>query len=126
MATAHEVDYRIVGDDMQAVILTLGQGDAVRAEAGAMMYMTEGIEMDAKMAAGYFTEGISQSQQVPRRFIMGNLRVLAPAATLDTVLEIAGINMHWMGQCGIFQSDSYGGTSYNSRRFRDAVRLRIP
>ena len=40
------------GDDMQAVILTLGPGDQVRAEAGAMMFMTDSIEMDAKMEGG--------------------------------------------------------------------------
>lgn len=46
------VQHEIIGDDMQAVIITLNQGDAVRAEAGSMMYMTEGIEMDAKMEGG--------------------------------------------------------------------------
>ena len=31
------VQHEIVGDDMQAVILSMGAGDVVRAEAGAMM-----------------------------------------------------------------------------------------
>jgi len=39
------IDYRIVGDDMQGVIITLDPGEAVMAEAGAMMYMEDGIEM---------------------------------------------------------------------------------
>lgn len=47
------VQHEIIGDDMQAVILTLGGGDVVRAEAGAMMFMTEAIEMDAKMEGGF-------------------------------------------------------------------------
>jgi uncharacterized protein (TIGR00266 family) len=46
------VTHEIIGDDMQAVILSLGGGDVVRAEAGAMMYMTDAIEMDAKMEGG--------------------------------------------------------------------------
>lgn len=46
------VNHEIIGDDMQAVILTLGGGDAVRAEAGAMMFMTDAVEMDAKMEGG--------------------------------------------------------------------------
>ncbi len=46
------VQHEIIGDDMQAVILTLGAGDVVRAEAGAMMYMTDAVEMDAKMEGG--------------------------------------------------------------------------
>ncbi len=39
------IDYRIVGDDMQGVIITLDPGEAVFAEAGAMMYMEDGIQM---------------------------------------------------------------------------------
>ena len=47
------ISHEIIGDDMQAVIITMGQGDQIRAEAGAMMYMTDSIEMDAKMEGGF-------------------------------------------------------------------------
>ena len=47
------VTHEIIGDDMQAVVLSLAGGDVVRAEAGAMMYMTDAIEMDAKMEGGF-------------------------------------------------------------------------
>lgn len=46
------ITHEIVGDDMQAVVLTMAQGDEVRAEAGAMTFMTEGIDMDARMTGG--------------------------------------------------------------------------
>jgi uncharacterized protein (TIGR00266 family) len=46
------VTHEIIGDDMQAVILNLGAGDEVRAEAGAMMFMSDSIDMDAKMEGG--------------------------------------------------------------------------
>lgn len=42
---ADVIDYRTIGDDMQAVIVTLDPGEAVVAEAGAMMYMEEGISL---------------------------------------------------------------------------------
>ncbi len=42
---ADEIDYQIIGDDMQAVIITLDPGEAVFAEAGGMMFMREGITM---------------------------------------------------------------------------------
>jgi len=42
---ADVIDYRIYGDDMQIVEIELDPGEAVRAEAGAMMYMDEGIKM---------------------------------------------------------------------------------
>jgi len=47
------VEHEIIGDDMQAVILSLAAGDVVRAEAGAMMFMTDAIEMDAKLEGGF-------------------------------------------------------------------------
>jgi uncharacterized protein (AIM24 family) len=46
------ISHEIVGDDMQAVIITMAAGDEVRAEAGAMTFMSDGIEMDARMAFG--------------------------------------------------------------------------
>ena len=46
------ISHEILGDDMQAVVLSIGVGDVVRAEAGTLMYMTEGVEMDAKMEGG--------------------------------------------------------------------------
>jgi len=42
---ADVIDYRIIGDDMQGVIITLDPNEAVFAEAGAMMYMEDGIQM---------------------------------------------------------------------------------
>jgi uncharacterized protein (AIM24 family) len=42
---ADVIDYRLIGDDLQAVIVTLDPGEGVIAEAGAMMYMEDGIEM---------------------------------------------------------------------------------
>jgi len=46
------ITHEIIGDDMQAVIITLAAGEEVRAEAGAMTYMTDGIEVDARMTGG--------------------------------------------------------------------------
>src|SRR5690348_1693258 len=48
---ADEIDYKIIGDDMQAVIVTLDAGETVVAEAGAMMYMQDGIVMNTTLDA---------------------------------------------------------------------------
>lgn len=48
----HEVDYEILGDDMQIVEVGLDQGETVIAEAGAMNYMEDGITFEAKMGDG--------------------------------------------------------------------------
>ena len=42
---ADVIDYKLIGDDLQAVIVTLDPGEAVIAEAGGMMYMQDGIRM---------------------------------------------------------------------------------
>lgn len=44
------IDYQIIGDDIQAVIITLDPGEACIAEAGAMMYMEDGIEMGTSLS----------------------------------------------------------------------------
>ncbi len=46
---ADEINYRLIGDDLQAVIITLDQGERVVAEAGAMMYMQDGIDMQTTL-----------------------------------------------------------------------------
>ncbi len=43
---ADEIDYEIFGDDMQYCEITLDPGEAVIAEAGGMMFMTAGIQME--------------------------------------------------------------------------------
>ncbi|MFP4385414.1 MAG: TIGR00266 family protein [Spirochaetia bacterium] len=48
------IDYKIVGNDMQMVEVTLDPGEGVRAEAGAMIYMEEGIEMQTSTGGGIF------------------------------------------------------------------------
>jgi uncharacterized protein (TIGR00266 family) len=48
----HEVDYRIIGHDMQMVEIELDPGETVIAEAGAMTYMENDIAFDTKMGDG--------------------------------------------------------------------------
>ena len=49
---SHEIDYRIYGNDLQFVEIELDPGEVVIAEAGAMMYMEQGIGFEAKMGDG--------------------------------------------------------------------------
>ncbi|MFP4622801.1 MAG: TIGR00266 family protein [Gemmatimonadota bacterium] len=51
---ADEIEYRVVGDDMQMVEVALDPGEAVRAEAGAMLYITDGIEIQTSTGGGLF------------------------------------------------------------------------
>lgn len=55
---AHEIDYEIFGEEMQFVEITLDPGEACVAEAGAFLYMDNGIEMST-----IFGDGSAQSEQ---------------------------------------------------------------
>ena len=52
MAAMHEIDYRIFGDDMQYVEVELDPNEATVAEAGGMMYMDDGVEMETIFGDG--------------------------------------------------------------------------
>ena len=47
---SHEIDYEIIGDDLQAVVITLDPQEACVAEAGAMMYMEDDIDMATQLS----------------------------------------------------------------------------
>ncbi|MBM7581861.1 uncharacterized protein (TIGR00266 family) [Caldicoprobacter guelmensis] len=48
------MEYRIIGENLPAVIFKLRQGESVITEAGGMCWMSEGIEMDTNMKGGFF------------------------------------------------------------------------
>jgi len=48
------IDHTIYGDDMQLVEVELDQGEGVRAEAGTLTYMEDGIEMQTSTGGGIF------------------------------------------------------------------------
>src|SRR5678815_3821332 len=49
---AHEIDFKIIGSEMQFVEVELDPGESAVAEAGAMMYMTPGIAMETVFGDG--------------------------------------------------------------------------
>lgn len=46
---ADVIDYRIAGDDLQLVEVELDPGETVQAEAGALLYMEDGIRMETSV-----------------------------------------------------------------------------
>ncbi len=55
--TAQQIDYRIHGEELQFVEVELDPGESVVAEAGALMYMSGGVQMET-----IFGDGSAQSQ----------------------------------------------------------------
>ncbi len=57
MPAMHEIEYQIYGDDLQFVEVLLDPMEAVVAEAGGMMYMEDGIEMETIFGDGSAQQG---------------------------------------------------------------------
>jgi uncharacterized protein (TIGR00266 family) len=49
---SHELDYEIIGDDLQLVEIELDPNETVIAEAGSMTYMEDGVAFETKMGDG--------------------------------------------------------------------------
>ncbi len=50
--TSHEIDYKIIGEDIQIVEIELDPNETVIAEAGSMLFMEEGIVFETKLGDG--------------------------------------------------------------------------
>jgi len=49
---SHQIDYQIIGNDSPLVEIALDPNETVIAEAGAMIYLEDGIEFETKMGDG--------------------------------------------------------------------------
>src|SRR5438094_706483 len=82
MSTMHEIDYKIFGDDMQFVEIELDPMEAAVAEAGGMMYMDDGIEMET-----IFGDGSQQSSGFLGSLMSAGKRLLTGESLFMTVFQ---------------------------------------
>jgi uncharacterized protein (TIGR00266 family) len=68
---SHELDYRIIGDDIQLVEIELDPRETVIAEAGSMMYMDQQIKFETKMG-----DGSDPNQSLMGKLLSAGTRVL--------------------------------------------------
>jgi len=80
MNRMHEVDYRLHGDDMQYVEIELDPGEAAVAEAGGMMFMQDGIEMET-----VFGDGSQQNKGFLGALVGAGKRLLTGESLFMTV-----------------------------------------
>jgi len=85
MSTMHEIDYEIVGDDLQFVKIELDPNEAVVGEAGAMMYLEDGILMQT-----IFGDGSPQPGGLLNALLGAGKRVLTGASLFMTVFQNQG------------------------------------
>jgi uncharacterized protein (TIGR00266 family) len=85
MAEMHEIDYQIFGDDMQFVEIELDPQEAALAEAGAMMYMEDGIEMET-----IFGDGTASNSGFLGALMGAGKRLLTGESLFMTVFQNRG------------------------------------
>lgn len=86
MYNAHEIDYKLYGDDMQLVEIGLDAGESVIAEAGAMMYMEQGIQMETIFGDGSHNE----SQGFVGKLMGAGKRIITGESLFMTVFTNRG------------------------------------
>ncbi|MEN8227169.1 MAG: TIGR00266 family protein [Bacteroidota bacterium] len=68
---SHDLDYRIIGDDIQLVEIELDPRETVIAEAGSMMYMDNEVRFETKMG-----DGSDPNQSLMGKLLSAGTRVL--------------------------------------------------
>jgi len=97
---SHEIDYKIFGDDIQFVEIELDRGETVIAEAGAMVYMEDGIRFDVKMGDG----------TTPDQGLMGKLLSAGSRLITGESLFLTHFTNHNYGKSKVAFSAPYPGT----------------
>lgn len=86
MMNSHEIDYKLYGDDMQCVEIELDPSESVIAEAGGMMMMEDGIDMET-----IFGDGVEQSGGFFGKLVGAGKRVLTGESLFMTVFTNKGV-----------------------------------
>ncbi|HET9272003.1 MAG TPA: AIM24 family protein, partial [Vicinamibacterales bacterium] len=82
---AHEIDFKILGSEMQFVEVELDPGESAVAEAGSMMYMTPGIQMET-----VFGDGSQQRTGVMGALLGAGKRLITGESLFMTVFTNQG------------------------------------
>ena len=105
-----EIDYEIFGSEMQYVEVTLDPGEMVIAEAGAMMYMTSGIQMesvfgDPSKQTGFFGKVMTAG----KRMLTGESMFVTTFTNQGTDSEQVGFASPYPGKILPMHLDELGG-----------------
>jgi len=83
--TAHEIDYKIIGSEMQCIEIELDPQESVVAEAGSLMMMDQGIKMET-----IFGDGRGQQQGFLGKLLTAGKRVLTGESLFMTAYTNIG------------------------------------
>lgn len=106
-----EIDYQLIGDDLQGVVITLDPGEAVVAEAGAMMYMQSGISMATTLDSTGRGGGMwDKLKQAGKRVLSGDSFFITFFANESNVRRDVAFASPYPGKIKALDLDDMGGT----------------
>ncbi len=97
---SHEIDYQILGNDIQVVEVELDPQETVIAEAGAMLYMEAGIDFATKMGDG----------SDPHAGLFGKLKSVGARLLTGESLFMTHFTNHGTGKRRVSFAAPYPGT----------------
>lgn len=109
--SADEIDYEIFGDDMQYCEITLDPNETVIAEAGGMMYMTAGIQMQtvfgdpSQKDQGFFAKVMTAG----KRMLTGESMFMTTFTAQSTRRETVAFAAPYPGKILPLHLDELGG-----------------
>ncbi|HLO43272.1 MAG TPA: TIGR00266 family protein [Leadbetterella sp.] len=83
---SHEIDYKILGEDIQVVEIELDPNETVIAEAGSMLFMEDGISFETKMG-----DGSQANQSILGKMFQAGSRLLMGESLFMTHFTNRGI-----------------------------------
>lgn len=108
----HVIDYRIHGDDMQLVELELDPNESAIGEAGSMLYMEDGIEMDTLFGDGSHRESgfLGKLMGAGKRLITGESLFTTVYRNQASGKRKVGFAAPYPGKILPMRLDQLGGT----------------
>ena len=86
---AHDIDFKVFGEDMQFVEVELDPGESAVAEAGSLMYMTDAIKMET-----VFGDGSQPQSGIVGALLGAGKRLLTGESLFMTVFTNQGAGKH--------------------------------
>ena len=113
MGSAHEVEFKVYGDDLQFVEIMLDPEETIVAEAGAMMYMDKSIEMDTIFGDGSGKESSDLKGKLfsaGKRMITGESLFMTTFTNKSSGKRCVAFAAPYPGRVVPFNLEEYGGT----------------
>jgi len=111
MPKMHEVEYKVPGDDLQFVEIELDPGEAAVAEAGAMMYLEDGIDMTTIFGDGSQVKGdfLDKLVGAGKRLLTGESLFMTVFQNTSSVIRKAAFAAPYPGKIQAMNLSELGG-----------------